>query len=70
MASINKRNAKRLAYLTALLVLTVLALSIGIMTADAQRQRVVTVTIRDFYFEPSQLVIEPGTAVHPFTTMR
>src|SRR5215218_4074565 len=46
-----------------LLVLTVLALSIGMMTADAQRQRVVTVTIRDFYFEPSQLVIEPGTAV-------
>src|SRR5215217_3929626 len=33
------------------------------MTADAQRQRVVTVAIRDFYFEPSQLVIEPGTAV-------
>ena len=33
------------------------------MTADAQRHRVVTVTIRDFYFEPSQLVIEPGTAV-------
>ena len=63
MASINKRNAKRLAYLTALLVLTVLALSIGMMTADAQRHRVVTVAIRDFYFEPSQLVIEPGTAV-------
>ena len=63
MASINKRTAKRLAYLTALLVLTVLALLIGMMTADAQRQRVVTVAIRDFYFEPSQLVIEPGTAV-------
>ena len=63
MASINKRTAKRLAYLTALLVLTVLALLIGMMTADAQRQRMVTVAIRDFYFEPSQLVIEPGTAV-------
>jgi plastocyanin len=63
VASINKRTAKRLARLTALLVLTVLALLIGVTTAGAQRQIVVTVAIRDFYFEPSQLIIEPGTAV-------
>jgi plastocyanin len=63
VASINKRTAKRLARLTALLVLTVLALLIGVTTAGAQRQKVVTVAIRDFYFEPSQLLIEPGTAV-------
>ncbi len=29
----------------------------------AQSQKVVTVSIRDFYFEPSQLIIEPGTTV-------
>ena len=63
MASINKRTAKRLVRLTALLVLTVLTLVIGVTTASAQRQKVVTVAIRDFYFEPSQLLIEPGTAV-------
>jgi len=31
--------------------------------AGAQSQEAVTVSIRDFYFEPSQLVIEPGTTV-------
>src|SRR5215207_5394894 len=31
--------------------------------ADAQSQKVATVAIRDFYFEPSQLIIEPGTTV-------
>jgi plastocyanin len=31
--------------------------------AGAQSQKVATVSIRDFYFEPSQLVIEPGTTV-------
>ena len=31
--------------------------------AAAQSQEVVTVAIRDFYCEPSQLVIEPGTTV-------
>jgi plastocyanin len=31
--------------------------------ASAQRQKVVTVSIRDFYFEPSQLIVEPGTTV-------
>jgi plastocyanin len=29
----------------------------------AQSQKVATVSIRDFYFEPSQLIIEPGTTV-------
>ncbi len=32
-------------------------------SAGAQSQSVVTVAIRDFYFEPSQLIIEPGTTV-------
>src|SRR5829696_9381911 len=40
-----------------------LGLLIGMTTADAQSQKVATVSIRDFYFEPSQLVIEPGTTV-------
>jgi plastocyanin len=31
--------------------------------ASAQPQEVVRVAIRDFYFEPSQLLIEPGTTV-------
>jgi len=31
--------------------------------AAAQSQKVATVAIRDFYFEPSQLIIEPGTTV-------
>jgi plastocyanin len=31
--------------------------------AAAQSQKVVKVSIRDFYFEPSQLIIEPGTTV-------
>ena len=57
------RTAKRLAHLTALLSVAVLALLIGAATAGAHRQKVVTVTIRDFYFEPSQLIVEPGTTV-------
>jgi plastocyanin len=32
-------------------------------SAGAQSQSVVMVAIRDFYFEPSQLIIEPGTTV-------
>src|SRR5829696_3984342 len=40
-----------------------LGLLIGMTTADAQRQKVATVAIRDFYFEPSQLIVEPGTTV-------
>jgi plastocyanin len=31
--------------------------------AGAQSQRVATVAIHDFYFEPAQLIIEPGTTV-------
>jgi plastocyanin len=62
-APIHNRTAKRLARLTALLAMTVLTLLIGATTASAQRQKVVTVSIRDFYFEPSQLIVEPGTTV-------
>jgi plastocyanin len=32
-------------------------------SAAAQSQKVATVSIRDFYFEPSQLIVEPGTTV-------
>ena len=32
-------------------------------SAAAQSQKVVKVSIRNFYFEPSQLIIEPGTTV-------
>jgi plastocyanin len=32
-------------------------------TAGAQGQKEATVSIRDFYFEPSRLIIEPGTTV-------
>ena len=48
---------------SALLSVAVLALLIGAATAGAQRQKVVTVAIYDFYFEPSQLIVEPGTTV-------
>ncbi len=50
-------------HLSALLSVAVLALLIGAATAGAQRQKVVTVAIYDFYFEPSQLIVEPGTTV-------
>jgi len=39
------------------------ALLVVAPNAGAQSQKVVTVSIRDFYFEPSQLIIEPGTTV-------
>ena len=32
-------------------------------SAGALSQKMVTVSVRDFYFEPSQLIIEPGTTV-------
>jgi plastocyanin len=35
----------------------------GATNVDAQRNQAVTVSIRDFYFEPAQLIIEPGTTV-------
>lgn len=62
-APINKRTAKRLAYLTALVSIAVLALSIDVTTAAAQHEKVVTVSVRDSYFEPSRLIVEPGTTV-------
>jgi len=39
------------------------ALLVVAPNAGAQSQKVATVSIRDFYFEPSQLIIEPGTTV-------
>jgi LPXTG-motif cell wall-anchored protein len=62
----NTGSAKQqVAYLTTLLALAllVLLLIMSAATAGAQSQKVATVSIRDFYFEPSQLVIEPGTTV-------
>src|ERR671921_685097 len=61
----NMGSAKQVAYLTTLLALAllVLLLLMSAATAGAQSQEAVTVAIRDFYFEPSQLVIEPGTTV-------
>jgi plastocyanin len=50
--------------LAGLLSLALLALLMNATTASAQpHQEVVQVSIRDFYFEPSQLLIEPGTTV-------
>ena len=59
-APINESISKRLAGLIALLSV---ALMMVAPNAGAQSQESVTVSIRDFYFEPSQLVIEPGTTV-------
>src|SRR5215207_4550616 len=59
-APINERISKRLAGLVALLSVALLMVA---SNAGAQSQKVVTVSIRDFYFEPSQLIIDPGTTV-------
>ena len=59
-APINESISKRLAGLVALLSVALLMVA---PNAGAQSQKVATVSIRDFYFEPSQLVIEPGTTV-------
>ena len=59
-APINVSISKRLAGLVALLSVALLMVA---PNADAQSQKVATVAIRDFYFEPSQLIIEPGTTV-------
>ena len=60
---INKRTAKRLAHSAALVSIAVLALLMGSTTAVAQPEKVVTVAIRDPYFEPSRLIVEPETTV-------
>src|SRR5919112_455 len=57
---INESISKRLAGLVALLTVVLLMVA---PNAGAQSQRVATVAIRDFYFEPAQLIIEPGTTV-------
>jgi plastocyanin len=59
-APINASISRRLARLAALLSVALLMMAAN---AGAQSQNVVTVAIRDFYFEPSQLIIEPGTTV-------
>src|SRR5215213_8504195 len=60
-ALINEGVSKRLLVrLAAVLFMTLLMIA---PSASAQSQKVVQVSIRDFYFEPSELVIEPGTTV-------
>ena len=59
-APINESISTRLAGLVALLSVALLMVA---PNAAAQSQKVATVAIRDFYFEPSQLIIEPGTTV-------
>jgi plastocyanin len=40
-----------------------LALLMGATATAAQHEEVVMVSVRDFHFEPSQLIVEPGTTV-------
>jgi plastocyanin len=49
--------------LAALSSIALLSLLVIMSNAGAQSREAVTVSIRDFYFEPSQIVIEPGTTV-------
>ena len=52
---------RRLAYLVAL---SLVVMSILVPSAEAQGgQQTATVSIRDFYFSPAQLTVEPGTTV-------
>lgn len=60
-APINEATLKRL--LARLAALLSVALLMVAPNAGAQSQNLVTVSIRDFYFEPSQLTIDPGTTV-------
>jgi plastocyanin len=60
-APINEATLKRL--LARLAALLSVALLLGAPNAGAQSQNLVTVSIRDFYFEPFQLTIDPGTTV-------
>jgi plastocyanin len=60
----NTGGAKQLAYLATLFTSALIVLLTSATTAGAQKsQEAVTVAIRDFYFEPSQLIVEPGTTV-------
>src|SRR5829696_3358058 len=55
---------RRLAYYLATLLFIALLMLVPPTAAGApEDHKVVKVSIRDFYFEPSQLVIEPGTTV-------
>ncbi len=60
-APINEATLKRL--LARLAALLSVALLMVAPNAGAQSQNLVTVSIRDFYFEPSQLIVEPGTTI-------
>ncbi len=60
-ASITQSISKRLAGLVALLSLALLMVAPNAAAQSTQKEA--TVAIRDFYFEPSQLIIEPGTTV-------
>jgi plastocyanin len=51
---------RRVAYLA---TFSFIALLMLVPTGGAQERQVVKVAIRDFYFEPSKLIIEPGTTV-------
>ena len=62
---------RRLSYLV---TLSFLALLMLVPTAGAQSQKVVTVSIRDFFFDPARITVAPGTTVmwvnegnHPHT---
>jgi plastocyanin len=60
----NTGGAKQLPYLATLFASALIVLLTSATTAGAQKsQEAVTVAIRDFYFEPSQLIVEPGTTV-------
>ena len=49
--------------LAGLVALMSVVLLLVVSNVDAQSQQVAMVSIRDFYFEPAQLVVEPGTTV-------
>lgn len=62
---------RQLSYLATLTILTLLMLA---PSAGAQDQNVVTVPIRDFFFDPAEITIDSGTTVmwvnegsHPHT---
>jgi plastocyanin len=60
----NTGGAQQLAYSATLFALALIVLLTSAATAGAQKsQEVVTVAIRDLYFEPSRLIVEPGTMV-------
>ena len=51
---------KRLVYLAAFSLMMLLVFA---PAAGAQSQQMVTVSIRDFFFDPAQITVAPGTTV-------